>query len=66
MANLYERDTVKRRDAFGRVQEYNRRVGARPTLESFAITTAFDALSHVLFDEFDILGKLRKKSSKTP
>jgi len=60
MANLYERDTVERRDRFGRVAEYHRRVGVRPTLEAFAIDTAFDALTHVLFDEFNIVKKLLK------
>ena len=60
MANLYERDTVKRRDRFGRVLEYNRRVGVRPTLESFAISTGFEALTHVLFDEFNIVKKILK------
>lgn len=58
MANLYERDTVKRRDRFGRVAEFNRRVGVRPTLEKFAIDTAFEALTHVLFDEFNIVKKI--------
>jgi hypothetical protein len=66
LANVYERDIVRRRDRFGRVLEYHRRVGVEPTLKYFAISTAFQAVSHVLFDEFNILAKLQKKASKKP
>ena len=61
LANVYERDTVERRDARGRVIKYNRRVGVGPTLESFGITTALDAVSYVVFDEFNVVGRLKKK-----
>ena len=65
LANLYERDTVERRDARGRVLKFNRRVGVSPTLQSFGISTALDALTYVVFDEFAVLRKLRK-ILKTP
>jgi hypothetical protein len=42
------------------VLKFNRRVGVGPTLESFGISTALDALTYVVFDEFDVLRKLRK------
>ena len=61
LANIYERDTVERRDARGRVSKYNRRVGVGPTLESFGISTALDAVSYVVFDEFNVVGRLKKK-----
>jgi len=38
LANLYERDTVDRRDARGRVLKFNRRVGVGPTLRVFGIS----------------------------
>src|SRR6267143_3119826 len=60
LANLYERDSVERRDARGRVLKFNRRVGVSPTLQSFGISTALDALTYVVFDEFAVLRKLRK------
>ena len=55
MANLYERDSVRHRDRFGTVSEFNRRVGVGPTLRTFGVSTAVGALSHVLFDEFDVV-----------
>jgi hypothetical protein len=60
MANLYERDSVRHRDRFGRVSEFNRRVGVGPTLRTFGASMAVGALSHVLFDEFDVVKKLLK------
>ena len=60
LANVYERDVVRSRDRFGRPTSFRRRVGVEPTLKSFALATAFDAASNIVFDEFDVIGKLRK------
>ena len=60
LANVYERNVVRRRDAFGRPTLYERRVGVNPTLETFGISLGFDSASYVLFDEFDVVGKLWK------
>lgn len=60
LSNIYERDTVKARDAQGRVLAYHRRVGVRPTLARFGISTALEALTNVALREFDIGGKLSK------
>jgi len=60
LANVYERDTVKARDANGRVLSFRRRVGVRPTLVGFGISTAMDAVTNIAFREFDVVGKLLK------
>ena len=60
LANLYERNAVRRRDAFGRPVLFERRVGAGPTFESFGISTAVESVNHIVFDEFNLIGKLRK------
>jgi len=64
LANVYERNVVRGRDSFGRPTMFERRVGARPTFESFGISLGFDSLNYVLFDEFDVLGKVWKKIHK--
>lgn len=58
IASLYERDTVRHRDRFGRVSEFNDRVGARSTLKTFGFSVASEALSHILFDEFNVVKKI--------
>jgi hypothetical protein len=58
LANIYERDTVKSRDANGRVLSYHRRVGVRPTLVHFGVSTAMSAATNVILREFDLPGKL--------
>lgn len=60
LANLYERNRVRRRDLQGRPVLYERRVGVGPTFESFGLATAVDAATNIVFQEFDLIGKLRK------
>ena len=60
LANLYERDLVKARDARGRVLSFRRRVGVGPTFANFGLSTMFDAASNIAFQEFDVIGKLIK------
>ncbi len=60
LANVYERNVVRRRDSFGRPTLYERRIGFRPTFETFGISLGFDSANYVLFDEFDVVGKLWK------
>ena len=64
LANIYERDLVKARDANGRVLSFRRRVGVEPTFVNFGITTATDAATNIAFSEFDVLGKLLKRLHK--
>jgi len=60
LANVYERDTVKARDANGRALSFRRRVGVRPTFVGFGISTVLDAATNIAFREFDVVGKLLK------
>jgi hypothetical protein len=60
LANIYERDRVRRRDALGRPVLFERRVGVGTTFESFGISTGVDAATNIAFKEFDVFGKLRK------
>ena len=60
LANFYERDVVRARDAHGRPLSFRRRVGVGPTFESFGISTALNAAANIAFREFDVVGKLRK------
>ena len=60
LANIYERDVVRSRDAFGSPTSFRRRVGFEPTMTNFGVSTGLDALSYILFDEFDVLHRLGK------
>ena len=60
LANIYERNVVRRRDTLGRPVLYERRVGVRPTFETFGISLGLDSVNYVLIDEFDVVGKLWK------
>ena len=60
LANIYERNTVLGRDRFGSPVRFERRVGVGTTFESFGISTAVDAATNIVFEEFDVFGKLRK------
>jgi hypothetical protein len=64
LANIYERDRVSARDARGRVLSLNRHVGVGPTLISFGISEALEAVSHIALDEFNVPGKVRKLFGK--
>ena len=43
---------------------FYRRVGVGPTFGSFGVATALDAASNIVFQEFDIVHKLRKLFGK--
>ena len=60
LANLYERDTVQARNAQGRPTAFYRHVGVGPTLATFGVSTALGAVTNIAFNEFDVIGKLRK------
>ena len=60
LANIYERDLVKARDAHGRPISFRRRVGVGLTFKNFGISTAIDAATNIAFHEFDVVGKLIK------
>jgi hypothetical protein len=64
LANIYERDLVKARDANGRPLSFRRRVGVGPTFANFGITTAMDAATNIAFKEFDVVGRLLKRLHK--
>jgi hypothetical protein len=61
LANLYERHTVDRRDAFGRPAEFDRRNGFGPTMERTGWLLASQALSYVVVEEFKVASWLRRK-----
>lgn len=65
LANLYERDTPTARDPFGNVTAYHRRIGVGPTARRVASATAYDALGFVIFDEFNLDGKLMNLVKKS-
>lgn len=56
LANIWERDTPRERNAAGVVTEINRRRGTGATLRRFGFTLGFDALGFVL-DEFIGFGR---------
>ena len=56
LANIWERDTPRERNAAGVVTQINRRRGTRATLRRFGFTVGFDTLGFVL-DEFIGFGK---------
>jgi hypothetical protein len=60
LANRYERDTVRARDTQGRPIAFYSLVGVGPTLATFGISTALGAVTNIAFNEFDVIGKLRK------
>jgi hypothetical protein len=60
LANLYERDPVRARDTQGRPIAFYSHVGVGPTLATFGISTALGAVTNIAFNEFDVIGKLRK------
>jgi hypothetical protein len=60
LANIYERNVVRSRDRFGTPVEYERRIGVGTTFEAFGIATGVEAVTDVVFKEFDLLGKVRK------
>ena len=48
------------RNAQGRPIAFYRHVGVGPTLATFGISTALGAVTNIAFNEFDVIGKLRK------
>ncbi len=52
LANIWERDTPKKRNGFGVVTEVNRRRGVGATFSRFGFSLGFDALSNVLEEFF--------------
>jgi hypothetical protein len=60
LANFYERDTVRARNAQSQPIAFYRHVGVGPTFATFGVSTALGAATNIAFNEFDVLGKLRK------
>lgn len=56
IANVWERNTLSKRDRFGSPTEINRRRGVAPTFSRFGLALGFDALSNVL-EEFFSFGR---------
>src|SRR5262249_24924282 len=64
LANAYERNTVKARDAQGGVISLNQRTGTAATFRNFGALVAEDVVSNVFFNEFRLGEKMGRAFKK--